>query len=459
MVRVAVVGCSHGQLDAMYATIEHINSMEPERPVQVLLCCGDFQSFRNETDMHCMACPPKYKELGVFHEYYSGRKVAPVLTIFIGGNHEASNYLQDLYYGGYVAPNIFYLGSAGVVNVNGLRIAGLSGIYKSQDYTFGNHEAFPYDQSTMRSIYHVREFQVYQLAHLRGKSPIDIMLSHDWPRGIERYGRTDVLLRKKSFLRDEIARGEFGSPPGEYLLHTLQPKYWFSGHMHVKFAAVVHHPTPPDAPAPGNLTKFLALDKCLPHRDFMQITDITPSGPCPATDTVTLNLDPEWLAVLRGTHHIASSIRLRPRVPEEEMAIEAADVAWVTARLEALVDGSPERAANPLAWIRPFELTAPPAYAPPSPVPCVGNPQTDALLALLKLPHVVTLPYVPLAATSEDPNSIDIDVDDEDTEQRTEAGSVDPKGEGSSLASFNGPKQPTAVETPNDPNALDIDDL
>ena len=46
-------------------------------------------------------------------QYYSGEKVAPVLTIFVGGNHEASNYLQELPYGGWVAPNIYYLGYAG----------------------------------------------------------------------------------------------------------------------------------------------------------------------------------------------------------------------------------------------------------------------------------------------------------------------------------------------------------
>ena len=36
-------------------------------------------------------------------------------SIFIGGNHEASNVLQELYYGGFVAPNIFFLGFGGVV--------------------------------------------------------------------------------------------------------------------------------------------------------------------------------------------------------------------------------------------------------------------------------------------------------------------------------------------------------
>ena len=35
--------------------------------------------------------------------------------------------LQELYYGGWVAPNIYYLGSSGVVRYGGLTIAGISG--------------------------------------------------------------------------------------------------------------------------------------------------------------------------------------------------------------------------------------------------------------------------------------------------------------------------------------------
>ncbi len=48
-----------------------------------------------------------------FYKYYSGEKTAPVLTVFVGGNHEASNHLRELYYGGWVAPNIYYLGTSG----------------------------------------------------------------------------------------------------------------------------------------------------------------------------------------------------------------------------------------------------------------------------------------------------------------------------------------------------------
>lgn len=59
---------------------------------------------------------------------------APCLTIFIGGNHEAVNHLWELYYGGWVAPNIYFLGFSGCVRVGGLRIAGLSGIHNARDH-------------------------------------------------------------------------------------------------------------------------------------------------------------------------------------------------------------------------------------------------------------------------------------------------------------------------------------
>lgn len=45
--------------------------------------------------MYNMSCPPKYLKIGDFQDYYNGSKVAPCLTIFIGGNHEASNYLRE----------------------------------------------------------------------------------------------------------------------------------------------------------------------------------------------------------------------------------------------------------------------------------------------------------------------------------------------------------------------------
>lgn len=52
----------------------------------------------------------------------------------VGGNHEAANHLWELHNGGWVAPNIYYLGAAGVVNFAGIRIGGLSGIFNGRHY-------------------------------------------------------------------------------------------------------------------------------------------------------------------------------------------------------------------------------------------------------------------------------------------------------------------------------------
>jgi lariat debranching enzyme len=45
--------------------------------------------------------------------------------------------LAELPNGGWVAPNIYYMGYASVINFAGLRIAGLSGIYKGKDFNKG----------------------------------------------------------------------------------------------------------------------------------------------------------------------------------------------------------------------------------------------------------------------------------------------------------------------------------
>lgn len=63
----------------------------------------------------------------------------------------------------------------------------------------------------------------------------------------------------------QIQDGTLGSEPATQLLEKLKPSYWFSAHLHCKFAAVVQHGED------GSLTKFLALDKCLPGRKFLQV--------------------------------------------------------------------------------------------------------------------------------------------------------------------------------------------
>ena len=134
-----------------------------------------------------------------YFRYFTGEKQAPILTVFVGGNHEASSYLQQLPYGGWVAHNIYYMGYAGIVDIAGIKIGGISGIYKYHDYKKGRFERSPYTDATKRSVYHIRELDVFRLKQYSRK--LDIFLSHDWPSGVWNHGDLKTLLKQKPFFR------------------------------------------------------------------------------------------------------------------------------------------------------------------------------------------------------------------------------------------------------------------
>ena len=491
--RIAVQGCAHGSLDRIYATLQ----AREGPPVDLLLCCGDFQAIRNAADLNTIAVPPKYKEIGSFWKYYSGQCKAPFPTIFVGGNHEASAYLQELFYGGWVAPNIYYLGAAGVVRFGGLRVGGLSGIYKSHDFCRGRFEAPPYDTGTLRSVYHVRNVEAYRMKCLGGggvmnssclRPRVDIMLSHDWPRGIERHGDTAGLLRKKNYFKLEIQQNNLGSPANEAVLRTIKPRWWFSAHLHVKFEATVRHieqkqggkekasqfglipsqiyaaktkavaekkdsatsyehtttfvglessacPTEHFAPdLTEQMTRFLSLDKCLPRRPHLQIVNISVQDEgCVESDAMDsgigargavhrplkIEYDAEWLAVLRKTHNLTQVTRSNVTVPDDTVAVTEEEIEDVRRRIiewhrqrqekEGDAKGDSDGAmdyhevATPSGLAIPdnFCITAPPHGSHGSDFALnggemIGNPQTDELLDMLGLDHIVTVPYIHL---------------------------------------------------------------
>ena len=184
----------------------------------------------------------------------------------------------------------------------------------------GYHETLPYDQSTVRSAYHIREFAVRKLSLVRDKvvylqgcidwhfqlSSPRIFLSHDWPQSIEHYGNLEQLLRHKRYLREDIEARKLGSPPLMSLLKTLKPEWWFAAHLHTYYEATVDHVSGPPKNPPAHQnpdeiiideledgpdvtqaaeeveskaepepvyasTKFMALDKCLPKRRYLEV--------------------------------------------------------------------------------------------------------------------------------------------------------------------------------------------
>ncbi|XP_077993822.1 uncharacterized protein LOC144447620 [Glandiceps talaboti] len=423
--KVAIEGCAHGDLEKIYDTIQYIEKRENIK-VDLLLCCGDFQAVRNEADLQCMAVPPKYREMCSFYKYYSGEKTAPILTIFIGGNHEASNYLAELPYGGWVCPNIYYMGYAGVVNIGGLRIGGLSGIYKKHDYKRGHYEKAPFSQESMRSVYHIRNLEVFRLKQM--KQPLDIMMSHDWPRGIYHYGNIQQLLRRKPFMQAEVESNQLGSPPAEELLHALKPSYWFSAHLHIKFPAVVQHKDDSKEENDGKgskVTKFLALDKCLPRRDFLQIIDI----PKQTDSSLELSYDAEWLAILKSTNHLLNTTPQPTNMPFPGLQ-QRFDFAVTEEELDVVrkdLNGDFKLPNN-------FVKTAP-SFNPQQgkniknarqPTACV-NPQTTSFCELIGITDPNdpsnSQKRQPLPDKMENPDEISLDDDDDDDDDDDESDS------------------------------------
>ncbi|KAK8803447.1 hypothetical protein WA158_001141 [Blastocystis sp. Blastoise] len=381
-VRIAVAGCGHGNLDVYYRAIEAMEQQTKQK-VDLLIVCGDFESIRNMEDLHCINCPDKYLEMGDFFKYYNGEKEAYVPTIFVGGNHEASNYLQEVFAGGYVAKDIYYMGFSGVINFGGLRIGGISGIYKSFDKNKSHYEQVPFTRDSKCSIIHTRSYEIQRLRMLQ--KPLDIFISHDWPNGITKYGNEKALLNKKKHFKEDICNNALGSPELTTLLNELQPRYWFAAHLHVKFAAKVHHSS-------GKDTRFLALDKCLPNRDYIQIMDI----PVEHKQPLQLSYDVEWLSIFKSTY-LSMTSPFDSSSSSSSLLYPSLGI-----KQEIMKTLEQEGYQQEGVYIIPndFIPVAPCYYGDGNDklhncyVKRRGNPQTDRILRLLNLPHLLTIPYV-----------------------------------------------------------------
>ncbi|KAJ0386253.1 hypothetical protein COL922a_004774 [Colletotrichum nupharicola] len=500
-VRVAVEGCGHGTLNAIYAAVATSCAARGWDGVDILIIGGDFQAARNAADLTVMSVPAKYRELGDFWEYYAGRRVAPYLTVFAAGNHEAAAHLWELYYGGWAAPNIYYLGAANVLRLGPLRIAAMSGIWKGFDYRKTHHERLPMGPDEIKSFYHVREVDVRKLLLVREQ--VDVGVSHDWPRGIERWGDEKALWRMKPDFERESKDGTLGNVAAEYVCDRLRPPYWFSAHLHCKFAALkiykdddgakdaeakgaaaetapvpdpaaapegnpdeidldgdedvvdappitqtnpneidldededdesaaaanapASKPKPvtkntvseelraqlpasfarpqpqakrtPGQPVPPTITNkqvnFLALDKCLPRRHFLQLLEARPHNVLPADQPAParpfrLQYDPEWLAITRVFHPTLKigdpSAHTPQDLGEEHYApLIDAERKWVE---ESIV--AKDRLDIPLN----FKVTAPPhTEGEPESVPHqpfeYTSPQTAAFCELLEIQNI-----------------------------------------------------------------------
>ena len=180
---------------------------------------------RHKGDLKYMHCPEKYKKLGSFFRYFNGDASAPCTTILIGGNHENSKYFRELYYGGWIAPKIYFLGYSGVVKVNAgsfsLRVGGISGIYKEFHYHEPYFEREPYSKNALGSLYHTRILEVLKLGMV--EEPLDVVISHEWPDIATLHGDVQMLLKYKPWFKQDVQANSLGSPALSYLIRKLRP--------------------------------------------------------------------------------------------------------------------------------------------------------------------------------------------------------------------------------------------
>ncbi|KAN0016356.1 hypothetical protein ACTFIU_006323 [Dictyostelium citrinum] len=341
--KIAIEGCCHGEIETIYNSLKNIEKMTKSK-IDLLICCGDYEALRNYHDLKSLAVKPKYKTMGSFYKYYSGEVKAPILTLVVGGNHESSNYFTEINNGGWLCENIYFMGRSNVVEFGGIRIGGLSGIFKEYDYQKGYFETKPFSDEHLRSVYHIRELDVFKFMQI-GEPKLDIVFSHDWPMGIIDYGDRNALMRYKQDLIDDSDKGELGNPATMAALKHLKPRFWFSAHLHAKFAALVEHdndnenkdnnptktstssttttessndtPTTTETnessdkkanPKKDNtkeFTRFLALDKVLPNRDFLQVLQFEQK--VPIGQPLKLCYDPQWLLIQSKTKHISET--------------------------------------------------------------------------------------------------------------------------------------------------------
>jgi lariat debranching enzyme len=245
---IAIFGDVHGHQDAMVLAAWRWME-EHQANIDLILCVGDFQAIRDETDMRAMACPAKYQQVGDYPAYHMGQRSFPAEVVFIGGNHEAYNWLETMPAGGQLGPKCYYVGRWGVIERLGLRIAGLTGNYSPRAYESGRR---PVDYANLAVLANERAkkqstyFTQAEVQALGAIGHVDILLLHDWPEGLPELAEPGTT--------DGTPRRGVGNPHARWLLEQLKPRWVFCGHMHHYFRGEIRW-------SATAVTRFVCLER------------------------------------------------------------------------------------------------------------------------------------------------------------------------------------------------------
>lgn len=230
-IRFAAVGDVHGHLLRM---VELVAAREHELSIRVdfVLQTGDFEPIRHETDLATMSVPQKYRQMGDFAEFFSGRQQFPWPVHFIGGNHEPYGFLDLTPEGACLAKNCHYLGRTGCVELGRLRLAGISGVYSESHYQ-EQRPSVTKVADTSKKLY--TYFNDDDLSKLMACEKPDILLMHDWPSGIIADQDQALFGRELNSAR----HAAIGNDHLRTLVELLGPRLVLCGHMHRAYSSTI----------------------------------------------------------------------------------------------------------------------------------------------------------------------------------------------------------------------------
>ncbi|MFZ5471185.1 MAG: metallophosphoesterase [Myxococcota bacterium] len=227
-----------GDIHGRFARVEEWLRALPR--VDLAFAVGDVEAFLTADDHRRKAV--KRQMPAEYAEYAQGRRALPLPIHFIGGNNEDFETLHRMQGGGELPGGLRYLGRVGVTELGGLRVAFLSGIYAPKH--FQTPLLAPTTADTRKRAGYFRESE---LTALENVGQVDLMLLHEWPRGL--------LMRKKS--RRPLRAYRFpwiGNPIAKALVEKVRPKWLWCGHSHVPYATTLRH-------ADGGETHVACLDQ------------------------------------------------------------------------------------------------------------------------------------------------------------------------------------------------------
>jgi predicted phosphodiesterase len=224
---VAGVGDIHGRFHRVEAWLDALEEARG-RPVDLVLAVGDVEAFRHADDHRRKAA--KRGMPAEFAGYADGERRMKRPLHFIAGNNEDFETLHDAPEGFQLAPNVHYLGRAGLKELLGLRVGYLSGIHAPSYYDKPLKR--PRSLDTAKQAGYFRAAEVEQVSALRD---VDFLLVHEWPRGLPQRAQEQGAPPPGRTLPSYW----IGNPVTRRVVETVHPKWLLCGHSHRAFAVTL----------------------------------------------------------------------------------------------------------------------------------------------------------------------------------------------------------------------------